>query len=316
MSNVVNGTFPVSPETRERVEQALVELDYVPNLSARGLRNGRTGVVALALPDLETSYSAEVAHHFVVAARQRGLNVQIEETAADHREHELLSRARAQLVDGLILNPVLLETSAVQRGRLAASGRADRRGGPTPRRPRLARQRRGQPRDDHDVDRGRGTAGSLRSASWSPRPPDCAMQGYRQAMAEAGLEPSTRAEHRDRTGTRAGGGGGDASAICEEHRTARCHLLLHRRDGDRSADCALGRGLPGAGRRLGGRLRRRRRRRVPVPPLTTVRVRQAELAETALDLLVQRIADPSARSAASWCRTDRRAAPELRARAA
>ena len=116
VSNVVNGTFPVSPETRARVEQALLDLDYVPNLSARGLRNGRTGVVALALPDLATSYSAEVAHHFVVAARQRGLNVQIEETAADHRERELLSRARAQLIDGLILNPVLLETSAVQRG--------------------------------------------------------------------------------------------------------------------------------------------------------------------------------------------------------
>ena len=117
VSNVVNGTFPVKPQTRSRVERAQVELDYVPNLSARGLRNGRTGVVALALPDLAPSYSGELAHHFVVAAQKRGLNVQIEETAwGDQREHELLSRARAQLIDGLILNPVLLETSAVQRG--------------------------------------------------------------------------------------------------------------------------------------------------------------------------------------------------------
>jgi DNA-binding LacI/PurR family transcriptional regulator len=117
VSNVVNGTFPVSPQTRMRVEEALSALDYVPNLSARGLRNGRTGVIALALPDLSTSYSAEMAHHFVVAAGERGLSVQIEETAGGAaREQELLSRARAQLVDGLILNPVLLETSAVQRG--------------------------------------------------------------------------------------------------------------------------------------------------------------------------------------------------------
>ncbi len=117
VSNVVNGTFPVSPRTRVRVEEALAELDYVPNLSARGLRNGRTGVIALALPDLATSYSAELAHHFVVAAGERGLSVQIEETAGGaDRERELLSRARSQLVDGLILNPVLLETSAVQRG--------------------------------------------------------------------------------------------------------------------------------------------------------------------------------------------------------
>jgi LacI family repressor for deo operon, udp, cdd, tsx, nupC, and nupG len=116
VSNVVNGTFPVSPHTKDKVEQALAELEYVPNLSARGLRNGRTGVIALALPDLTTSYSAELVHHFVIAAGQRGLSVQIEETDGAEDERVLLSRARAQLVDGLILNPVLLETSAVQRG--------------------------------------------------------------------------------------------------------------------------------------------------------------------------------------------------------
>ncbi|HET9871977.1 MAG TPA: LacI family DNA-binding transcriptional regulator [Propionibacteriaceae bacterium] len=117
VSNVVNGTFPVSPSTRSRVEAALAELDYVPNLSARGLRNGRTGVIALALPDLATAYSAEMAHNFVEAAAQRGLSIQIEETGGGaEREQQLLSRARAQLVDGLVLNPVLLETSAVQTG--------------------------------------------------------------------------------------------------------------------------------------------------------------------------------------------------------
>lgn len=116
VSNVVNGTFPVNASTRGRVEAAMVELEYVPNLSARALRNGRSGVVTLALPDLATAYSAEVTHHFVAAARQRGLSVQIEETTGAESERQLLSQARAQLVDGLILNPVRLETSAVQVG--------------------------------------------------------------------------------------------------------------------------------------------------------------------------------------------------------
>ena len=117
VSNVVNGLVPVSPETRVRVERALSALDYVPNLSARGLRNGRTGVIALALPNLSTPYSAVLAHHIVRAASERGWSVQIEETGlGSRREAELLSRARANLVDGLILSPVLLETSAVQRG--------------------------------------------------------------------------------------------------------------------------------------------------------------------------------------------------------
>ncbi|MGI8457422.1 MAG: LacI family DNA-binding transcriptional regulator [Propionibacteriaceae bacterium] len=118
VSNVVNGLVRVSPTTREKVEKALAALDYVPNLSARGLRNGRTGVIALAMPDLSTPYAAEIAHHIVLEAAVRGWSVQIEETGKGSaaREAELLSRASEHLVDGLILNPVLLETSAVQRG--------------------------------------------------------------------------------------------------------------------------------------------------------------------------------------------------------
>ena len=114
VSNVINGVVFVRPETKARVESALAELDYVPNMSARGLRNGRTGMIALALPDLLRPYSAEVVHLVVELAHERGWGVQIEQTAAEpKREFELLSKARAYLVDGLILNPVNLDDSAV-----------------------------------------------------------------------------------------------------------------------------------------------------------------------------------------------------------
>ncbi|AXE38538.1 LacI family DNA-binding transcriptional regulator [Acidipropionibacterium virtanenii] len=107
VSNVITGKTFVRPETRRKVDAALAELDYVPNLSARGLRNGRSGIIALALPDLETPYSAEMAHYFVEAARARSWGVQIEETRGrPDREQQLLSRALSRLVDGLILNPV------------------------------------------------------------------------------------------------------------------------------------------------------------------------------------------------------------------
>jgi DNA-binding LacI/PurR family transcriptional regulator len=115
VSNVVTGTFAVSDETREKVEQAMQQLDFVPNLSARGMRTGRSGTIAVALPDLATAYSAELVHSIVQAAHQRGLAVQIEETALEpEREGELLARARTRLVDGLILNPVRLEDSILR----------------------------------------------------------------------------------------------------------------------------------------------------------------------------------------------------------
>lgn len=116
VSNVITGRVAVSPATRERVERAVAELDYVPNLSARGLRNGRTGVIAVALPDLGTAYSAELAHHLVEVAHEAGYSIQMEETGArPDRERDLMSRAREHLVDGLILNPVLLSRSAIAR---------------------------------------------------------------------------------------------------------------------------------------------------------------------------------------------------------
>ncbi len=115
VSNVVTGAFTVSEDTRTRVEQAMRQLDFVPNLSARGMRTGRSGTIALALPDLATAYSAELVHSIVAAAHQRGLAVLVEETAlAPEREGELLARARTRLVDGLILNPVRLEDSAIR----------------------------------------------------------------------------------------------------------------------------------------------------------------------------------------------------------
>ena len=117
VSNVMNGIVPVSGATRLKVEQAILELDYVPNLSARGLRNGRSGVIALALPDLGTPYSAEIAHNIVEVAHEQGWIVQLEETGLDpQREHELMVRARSNLIDGLILNPVVLDESAVRVG--------------------------------------------------------------------------------------------------------------------------------------------------------------------------------------------------------
>jgi predicted RNA-binding Zn ribbon-like protein len=40
VSNVVTGAVPVAPATRARVEAAIAELDYRPNLAARSLRTG------------------------------------------------------------------------------------------------------------------------------------------------------------------------------------------------------------------------------------------------------------------------------------
>ncbi len=109
VSNVVNDYPHIRPATREKVEAAIAELGYKMNISARNLRQGRTGIIGLALPELSLPYFAELADSVIRAAEARGVVVLIEQTGAD-RQHELdvLTSDRRQLTDGLIFSPLEL----------------------------------------------------------------------------------------------------------------------------------------------------------------------------------------------------------------
>ena len=107
VSNVINDYPHIRPTTREKVESAIAELGYTPNLTARNLRSGRTGAIALALPDLSLPYFAELAAQVIHEAEAAGVVVLVEQTGADRdRELELLRSPRLKLTDGLIFSPL------------------------------------------------------------------------------------------------------------------------------------------------------------------------------------------------------------------
>jgi DNA-binding LacI/PurR family transcriptional regulator len=106
VSNVVSGSAAVAEETRARVQAALDELGYRPNLAARNLRAGRTGLIGLAIPELHSPYFAELAGLLVDTARQRSWTVVIDQTFGDpEAERRLLENGDGRLVDGLIISP-------------------------------------------------------------------------------------------------------------------------------------------------------------------------------------------------------------------
>ncbi|MFE6735081.1 LacI family DNA-binding transcriptional regulator [Microbacterium sp. NPDC057650] len=116
VSNVINGYPHIRPATKERVEQAIAELGYTPNLTARSLRSGKTDAIALALPDLALSYFAELAASVIEAAEASGLSVLVEQTGGDRdRELELLRSPRRQLTDGLIFSALGMDQDDVAR---------------------------------------------------------------------------------------------------------------------------------------------------------------------------------------------------------
>jgi DNA-binding LacI/PurR family transcriptional regulator len=115
VSNVVSGSVHVAPATRAQVEASLQKLGYRPNLVARNLRRGRTGLVALAFPELDVPYFAELARAIVGVTRQHGITVVIEQTdgRADYERELLEGGARSALFDGLILSPLALGVGEV-----------------------------------------------------------------------------------------------------------------------------------------------------------------------------------------------------------
>lgn len=109
VSNVVNDYPHVTAATRAKVEQAIAELGYKPNVSARSLRVGHSGVIALAVPELDIPYFAELARHVVRAAEARGWTVLVDQTGG-RRDRERLAAdgIRSGLIDGLIFSPLAL----------------------------------------------------------------------------------------------------------------------------------------------------------------------------------------------------------------
>ena len=117
VSNVVNGYAHVRPATRARVEEAIAALDYRPNISARNLRRGRTGIIALAVPELDIPYFAELAKHVVAAAAQHDWIVLIDQTNGDATQERLIvSGIRDHAIDGLIFSPLALAAADLDLG--------------------------------------------------------------------------------------------------------------------------------------------------------------------------------------------------------
>jgi DNA-binding LacI/PurR family transcriptional regulator len=119
VSNVVNDYVHVKPETRERVQRAIDLLKYRPSPAARNLRGGRTGLVALAVPEIAAPYFAELADLVQDRASARGLTLLIDQTGGT-RERELLvlDGYHRKAIDGLILSPLAITADDLERREL------------------------------------------------------------------------------------------------------------------------------------------------------------------------------------------------------
>ena len=121
VSRVLNRRNVVNSETRERVEQAIRELDYRPNVFARGLMLRRSNILGLVLPDLHGEYYSEILRGANQKTRELGYHLLISSVSAGDDGQDVLSAVGAQgLVDGIAV--MVTEMSSRIRSSLKTPG--------------------------------------------------------------------------------------------------------------------------------------------------------------------------------------------------
>src|SRR5215218_4330938 len=107
VSRVVNGSARVKPDTRQRVQDAITALGYVPNNLARGLTRQKTGALALIVPDFADPFFTLILRGAEEVARRAGYRVILCNTDGDvEREGAYLEDMVAHRVEGLLIAPV------------------------------------------------------------------------------------------------------------------------------------------------------------------------------------------------------------------
>lgn len=106
VSRVINNSGYISQETRQRVEQAIAELGYVPNALARGLRFKQTKTLALVLTDITNPFFTTLARGVEDTASAQGFSVIFCNTdESKEKETSYLNVLVQKQVDGVLLVP-------------------------------------------------------------------------------------------------------------------------------------------------------------------------------------------------------------------
>ncbi len=103
VSHVINGTRFVSEKLTQRVFDAMKDLKYSPNIIARSLRSGKTKTIGLVVPDILNPYFAEFSREIEDKGFEHGYNVILCNTDENlAKEEQYVNGLISKQVDGLI----------------------------------------------------------------------------------------------------------------------------------------------------------------------------------------------------------------------
>ncbi|MCD4670545.1 MAG: LacI family transcriptional regulator [Actinomycetia bacterium] len=116
VSHVINRSRYVSDKLINRVEQAMKDLDYQPNLLAGSLRKKKTGTIGLIIPDSSNMLFADISKSFEDMFFSKNYNIIVCNSAYDiNREIEHLKNLRSKMVDGILMIPATREGGHIEK---------------------------------------------------------------------------------------------------------------------------------------------------------------------------------------------------------
>jgi LacI family transcriptional regulator len=102
VSRVLNGSGPVSDETKRLIREVAGRMRYVPHSGARSLITSKTETIGVLLPDLYGEFFSEVIRGMDDTAQKNGFHLLISRAYADRHGIETAIRAMRGRVDGVV----------------------------------------------------------------------------------------------------------------------------------------------------------------------------------------------------------------------
>ncbi|WP_123770227.1 LacI family DNA-binding transcriptional regulator [Vulcaniibacterium tengchongense] len=115
VSRVINDEPSVQARTRDRVQQAIAELGYQPDPSARSLRSAQPYALGLVYDNPNPYYVIAVQNGVLSVCRETGYGLQIHpcDSSSPNLAQELIGLVRYSRLAGLVLAPPMSERHAL-----------------------------------------------------------------------------------------------------------------------------------------------------------------------------------------------------------
>jgi len=115
VSRVINDSGYISEKTRKKVQEAIDELGYVPNVLARSLKSKRTNTLALVFTDIANPFFTILARGVEDTASESGFNVIFCNTdESQEKEDTYIQLLLQKQVDGILLVPAGRSSKSIE----------------------------------------------------------------------------------------------------------------------------------------------------------------------------------------------------------